>query len=167
MSLLSYFYYGGHYPLTFETTGKTACCDCISQTLFQGKKSFWVLIISFILIVVAVFLADWSRKYLQEKEAQIKENQIKKEQVQKQVEFAKVQTIIQERCVSCHSDKPTFSGIVAPPAGISYDKSEDILLNVEKIYQQVVISKIMPLGNITQMTQEERDVIAQWYINQK
>ena len=111
--------------------------------------------------------ADWSRKYLQEKEAQIKENQIKKEQVQKQVEFAKVQSIIQERCVSCHSDKPTFSGIVAPPAGISYDKSEDILLNVEKIYQQVVISKIMPLGNITQMTQEERDAIAQWYINQK
>ena len=126
-----------------------------------------MLIISFILIVVAVFLADWSRKYLQEKEAQIKENQIKKEQVQKQVEFAKVQSIIQERCVSCHSDKPTFSGIVAPPAGISYDKSENILLNVEKIYQQVVISKIMPLGNITQMTQEERDAIAQWYINQK
>ena len=117
--------------------------------------------------MVAVFLADWSRKYLQEKEAQIKENQIKKEQVQKQVEFAKVQSIIQERCVSCHSDKPTFSGIVAPPAGISYDKSENILLNVEKIYQQVVISKIMPLGNITQMTQEERDAIAQWYINQK
>ena len=43
----------------------------------------------------------------------------------------------------------------------------NILLNVEKIYQQVVISKIMPLGNITQMTQEERDAIAQWYINQK
>ena len=87
--------------------------------------------------------------------------------IKRKVEFAKVQSIIQERCVSCHSDKPTFSGIVAPPAGISYDKSEDILLNVEKIYQQVVISKIMPLGNITQMTQEERDAIAQWYINQK
>ena len=129
------------------------------------KKSFWVIFFYF--DCGCSFLADWSRKYLQEKEAQIKENQIKKEQVQKQVEFAKVQTIIQERCVSCHSDKPTFSGIVAPPAGISYDKSEDILLNVEKIYQQVVISKIMPLGNITQMTQEERDVIAQWYINQK
>ena len=167
----------GHYPLTFGhpynwillvlITFLSAFLRHYFNLKHQGKKSFWVLIISFILIVVAVFLADWSRKYLQEKEAQIKENQIKKEQVQKQVEFAKVQSIIQERCVSCHSDKPTFSGIVAPPAGISYDKSEDILLNVEKIYQQVVISKIMPLGNITQMTQEERDAIAQWYINQK
>ncbi len=155
----------GHYPLTFGhpynwvilvlITFLSAFFRHYFNLKHQGKKSFWVLITSFIFILIAIFVTDWSRKYFLKKEV------LKTEQV----EFVEVQKIIQERCSSCHSDRPTFTGIAAAPAGISYDKPENILLNVEKIYQQVVISKIMPLGNITQMTQEERGIIAQWATN--
>ena len=38
----------------------------------------------------------------------------------------------------------------------------DILLNAQRVYQQVVVTRIMPLGNATQMTDQERAVIAAW-----
>ena len=40
--------------------------------------------------------------------------------------------------------------------------SADILQNSQRIYQQVIVTRIMPLGNVTQMPDEERAVIAAW-----
>ena len=38
----------------------------------------------------------------------------------------------------------------------------DLLANAERVYQQVVVTRIMPLGNTTGMTEQERAVIAAW-----
>ena len=38
----------------------------------------------------------------------------------------------------------------------------DVLANAQRVYQQVVVTRIMPLGNTTGMTDEERAVIAAW-----
>jgi uncharacterized membrane protein len=40
--------------------------------------------------------------------------------------------------------------------------SAGIVQNAQRIYQQVVVTRIMPLGNATQITDEERAVIAAW-----
>jgi uncharacterized membrane protein len=37
-----------------------------------------------------------------------------------------------------------------------------IVQNAQRVYQQVVVARIMPLGNVTQMTDQERAVIAAW-----
>ena len=50
----------------------------------------------------------------------------------------------------------------APPAGFMLDTPEQIKAQAAKIHAQSVASQIMPLGNITQMTQEERDLIGSW-----
>jgi uncharacterized membrane protein len=42
------------------------------------------------------------------------------------------------------------------------DTPEQIKAQVAKIHAQSVASQVMPLGNITQMTQEERDLIGAW-----
>ncbi|MDX5433138.1 MAG: urate hydroxylase PuuD, partial [Halomonas sp.] len=75
--------------------------------------------------------------------------------------FEEVHALIDQHCVACHSRQPTQPGFSAPPAGIAYDSADQIRGQKERI-QQVVGSKYMPLGNMTGMTDEEREVIAAW-----
>ncbi|MDB6114140.1 MAG: hypothetical protein JWQ62_1085 [Lacunisphaera sp.] len=78
------------------------------------------------------------------------------------VNFNRVRGIIGERCVTCHSPQPTFPGYTAPQAGVLLHTASDILQNSQRIYQQVIVTRIMPLGNLTKITDEERAVIAAW-----
>ncbi|WP_017005974.1 urate hydroxylase PuuD, partial [Enterovibrio norvegicus] len=76
--------------------------------------------------------------------------------------FIEVKTIISERCTVCHSQSPTHPAFAVAPAGVMLDTPEQIQLEVTRIVAQSVSTNIMPLGNLTKMTQEERDVIGQW-----
>ena len=67
------------------------------------------------------------------------------------------------RCASCHANTPSQKGFVAAPKGIVLETADDLLLNADVVYQQSVVTRAMPLGNLTGMTDEERDLIAQWY----
>ena len=58
-------------------------------------------------------------------------------------------------------DRPLFS---AAPAGVMLDTPEQIRQNAARIQAQAVATQIMPLGNITQMTQQERDLIGAWIV---
>ncbi|MBO3278052.1 urate hydroxylase PuuD [Pseudomonas schmalbachii] len=77
-------------------------------------------------------------------------------------DFDKVHSVIQERCTVCHSSKPTSPLFSTAPAGVMFDTPEQIQQLAPKIQAQAVASQIMPLGNITQMTQEERNLIGAW-----
>ena len=78
------------------------------------------------------------------------------------VTFDQVRAIVGQRCVTCHAPTPTFAGIAQPPAGVVLHTAEAIGANAQRIYQQVVATRIMPLGNVTQITDYERAVIAAW-----
>jgi uncharacterized membrane protein len=78
------------------------------------------------------------------------------------VTFNRVRAIAGQRCVPCHSPAPTFPGITQPQAGIILSSPAGILQAAPRMYQQVVVTRIMPLGNATQMTEQERAVIAAW-----
>lgn len=69
--------------------------------------------------------------------------------------------IVKARCVECHAAHPTFAGMAAAPAGISLE-TEAQLLSHAALVKQVVANGYMPLGNITQMSDEERALIARW-----
>lgn len=43
-----------------------------------------------------------------------------------------------------------------------FDTAQQIQQMAPRIQAQAVVSQIMPLGNITQMTQQERDLIGAW-----
>lgn len=81
---------------------------------------------------------------------------------QASVDFDKVHGVIQERCAVCHSAKPTSPLFSAAPAGVMFDTPQQIQQMAPRIQAQAVASQIMPLGNITQMTQQERDLIGTW-----
>lgn len=82
------------------------------------------------------------------------------------ISFSQVQPIFQSRCVSCHSPQPTDDLFKITPKGISLITEIDIRKFLPQIYQQVAVSKIMPLGNKTQMTEDERNLLAIW-LNQQ
>ena len=79
------------------------------------------------------------------------------------VRFAQVQGIVNQRCVSCHAAQPTQPGFAAAPAGFMLDSPELIKQNAAKVYQRTVVLKNMPLANLTQITEDERAMIAAWY----
>ena len=82
--------------------------------------------------------------------------------VEGEVNFNRVRSIVGNRCVACHSPAPTFPGITVPQAGVLLHTPADLLANAQRVYQQVVVTRIMPLGNATGMTDQERAVIAAW-----
>jgi uncharacterized membrane protein len=72
-------------------------------------------------------------------------------------------SVIQARCVACHATEPAHPGFSAAPMGITLDDISALNGNDERVYQTVVVSRSMPLANTTGMTDEERDLIAQWF----
>jgi len=79
------------------------------------------------------------------------------------VAFEQVQDVMQARCVSCHADQPTQAGFSVAPMGIVLDSQDKVEQLAASIYQQVVVTRAMPIGNLTGITKEERDLIARWY----
>ena len=72
-----------------------------------------------------------------------------------------VEQIFEQRCVPCHSPKPTIPGYEQSGL-IDFSDPKNIELHREVINTVVVVQKRMPFNNETKMTQEERDRIASW-----
>jgi len=77
--------------------------------------------------------------------------------------FSDVKQVLDTRCVSCHADKPSFQGLPEAPKGVKLDSAERIRAQALAIHQQSVLSKAMPPGNLTGMTDEERVLVDRWY----
>jgi uncharacterized membrane protein len=76
--------------------------------------------------------------------------------------LAQVSQVVQQRCVSCHSARPTDEVFRTAPNGVVLDSPADILRLQDKILQRVVITRTMPQNNKTGMTEAERDLIRCW-----
>jgi uncharacterized membrane protein len=76
--------------------------------------------------------------------------------------FADVQSIVHARCSECHAAQPQHEGIAAAPKGILLETPAQIVANAAAIRQQAVLSRAMPLGNVTRMTDDERARLGAW-----
>jgi uncharacterized membrane protein len=79
------------------------------------------------------------------------------------VAFAEVQAIVIARCAGCHAEQPGFGGFAAPPKNVLLDTPERIRAQAAALHQQTVLTRAMPIGNLTAMTEEERAKIDAWY----
>ena len=79
-------------------------------------------------------------------------------------EFSRVQAIVKSRCTGCHAGAPTQPGFNAAPKGVMFDTPEQILTQAAQIHQQIS-TRVMPLANLTQMTDDERTAVAAWFQN--
>lgn len=78
------------------------------------------------------------------------------------VTFATIAPIMAQRCTVCHSSKPTQPGFSAAPMGIKFDTPAEIKAQAAKIKTQAVSSHLMPIGNVTHMTDAERATLGKW-----
>jgi len=78
------------------------------------------------------------------------------------VSFAQLKAVFDARCLSCHAAQPTQAGFAQPPKGVVLETPDQIGQNAAKI-AETVANRYMPIGNLTQMTDEERAVVAAWY----
>ncbi|MFQ6006170.1 MAG: urate hydroxylase PuuD [Woeseia sp.] len=79
------------------------------------------------------------------------------------VDFNRVRSVILERCATCHSAAPTHFAFPAAPGGVILDSDDQIVEDAFRIHQQTVVTRVMPIGNLTRMTDEERAIIDRWY----
>jgi uncharacterized membrane protein len=78
------------------------------------------------------------------------------------VEFARVATIVEQRCAPCHSAEPSNESFSTAPAGVVLDTPAQIGAQAGAIDEQAVETEAMPLGNVTGMTEEERELLGRW-----
>jgi uncharacterized membrane protein len=112
----------------------------------QGKLSVWILPASVIILLAVAYATA----------PQLSTTKCR------EISFAEVNAIVQERCIQCHSSKPTDDVYTAPPNGVKYDTPQEIAAKKDLIMQRVVVTKTMPQNNKTNMTPEERDAIRCW-----
>lgn len=80
-----------------------------------------------------------------------------------QVDLApRAHAIIRERCASCHAAAPTDDVFTTPPGGVMLDTVEEMIQWAPRIKARSIDSHDMPFMNKTNMTDEERAIVAQW-----
>jgi uncharacterized membrane protein len=76
--------------------------------------------------------------------------------------FAEVERIVAARCTVCHAAQPSQPGFAVAPKGVLLDSAERIRAHANAIEQQAVLTRAMPIGNLTGMTDDERKTLAAW-----
>jgi uncharacterized membrane protein len=112
----------------------------------KGRAPAWVWISGFVLFMLAVALLA-----------------PKRDVQTAPVAFPQVEQVLQTRCVTCHAEKPSFQGLPEAPKGVKLDTPERVRAQALQIHTQSVLSKAMPPGNLTGMTEEERALLDRWY----
>lgn len=145
-----------HFPSTFGNKYQWAVLATISlgsagikhwlNLRERGQLSVWVLPASVILLL-AVAYGTAPRP-----------NNAKCDDVS----FAAINSIVQQRCITCHSSRPTDAVYTSAPNGVKYDTPQEIVNKKDLILQRVVLTKTMPQNNKTNMTLEERELIRCW-----
>jgi uncharacterized membrane protein len=81
--------------------------------------------------------------------------------VSQAVDPSAVKRVIEQRCVSCHAEKPTLQGVAEAPRGVKLD-SEERIRAAAPLIRQTVRARTMPPGNLTGLTDAERALIERW-----
>ncbi|MGH8035395.1 MAG: urate hydroxylase PuuD, partial [Lysobacterales bacterium] len=71
--------------------------------------------------------------------------------------YATVQKVLEQRCYQCH-------GAQVQMKNVRLDSPELVKQHAQAVYQQTVVTKIMPMNNATAITEDERALIGRWFL---
>ena len=72
------------------------------------------------------------------------------------VTYQMLQPVLAQRCYMCH-------GAQVQMKNIRLDSPANVASHAPAMYQQAVVSRIMPMNNATGITEEERQLIGRWF----
>ncbi|WP_411885385.1 urate hydroxylase PuuD [Polaromonas sp. YR568] len=70
--------------------------------------------------------------------------------------YEKVQTILAQRCYQCHGEQLQMKNV-------RLDSPAALKLHATQVYQQAVVTRLMPMNNATGITEAERQAIKWWF----
>ncbi len=83
-------------------------------------------------------------------------------ELQASISDAQAWDIINKHCTQCHSETPTSKLFQTAPLGFKLDSLADVKKASALIHTRAVITKDMPLANMTKMTDAEREMLGTW-----
>ena len=83
-------------------------------------------------------------------------------ELQASISDAQAWDIINKHCTQCHSETPTSKLFQTAPLGFKLDSLADVKKASALIHTRAVITKDMPLANMTKMTDAEREMLSTW-----
>ena len=81
---------------------------------------------------------------------------------QRPVGYAEARTVVNRRCIECHSERPTNHAFRIAPQGVMLDTAPQMKQYARRIEASVAVERTMPLANMSGMTDEERLVLDRW-----
>lgn len=151
--------FSNHYPSTFGSEWNWTVLMALFVVGFmvrhyfnvRGKqgnlKALWLLAVALFIFVGTALLASYPL--------------LKNAGAAGEISFTTVHGLAQTHCISCHAAQPTNTAFPAPPKGVLLETEAQMVSHAAQIATQVG-SRIMPLGNTTQMTDDERQLLVQW-----
>jgi uncharacterized membrane protein len=67
-----------------------------------------------------------------------------------------VHKVLEQRCFVCH-------GAQVQMKNVRLDSPQALKQHAQSVYQQAVVTRLMPMNNSTGITEAERALIAQWF----
>lgn len=106
------------------------------------------MVLGILLMALAVFLAVLGMR-----------SQDKTDQAR---DLARARSIVDAHCIVCHSAHPTDPTVQEAPEYLMLDTDAELLRIVPGIYDMVVVSPLMPPGNLTHLSDADRQFLGEW-----
>ena len=116
------------------------------KALVQGKRVPWEHAAVGTLVLVG--LALWLAPPPPSAEAQLA--------AARPLSFMAVKTVIDQRCTLCHNAQ-------VQSKNVALHTPELLQQHAQTVYQQASVLRLMPLNNVTQITEDERALIKRWF----
>jgi uncharacterized membrane protein len=161
----------GHYPLVFSSPyawvmiGFILVAGALIRHFYNERHAgrgdkWWAWGVSIIAMLIVIGISIWSNPGARD---QLGLAPLDAPVMQAKVNLPKdAENVIISRCSMCHAAQPVWDGIAAAPKGVLLDEPGHILRQAEAIRVHAVMTHAMPPNNITEITGEERKVLAQW-----
>ena len=75
---------------------------------------------------------------------------------------AEVLRLVHAHCTTCHAHEPASQVFRTPPANVVLETLEDLRRYAPLVAQNTVATRLMPLGNLSGMNEEERRRLGAW-----
>ena len=72
------------------------------------------------------------------------------------ISYKTMQPLLAQRCYMCHGEQVQMKNV-------RLDSAEGLAKNAQMVYQQAVVTRIMPMNNATGISEAERGLIKQWF----
>lgn len=153
----------GHYPMVYATHWNwlalivifilTALIRHYFNLKGEGKSGLATTLSLIVVISAALIFA-------------LSPNKPAKKMTEVHIDYEQIRPIVSKHCAVCHAVRPSSKLFQVAPAGLYLETKKQILLAKDKVYSQTIATQAMPLGNLTKMTEKERNLLGQWLLQQ-